>query len=186
VIRQKSSRFATIITGLILLAALILSGFSIYLAAKLNFITIPFFNGGPTSTVSIVYDTVPDLRGLSWSAALDKTNKAGFILKLSGGSTSTAGIVKLQSYNPGDKVPRGATIYVTMGPKTNKIPDIPPGTTLASYEALLQRSGFNKFIVKSDGLDQNVPPNTVSRVSPSPGSSVAVDTPITIYVKNLI
>ncbi|HEX6108104.1 MAG TPA: protein kinase [Ktedonobacteraceae bacterium] len=186
VIRQKSSRFATIITGLILVATPILSGFSIYLAAKPNFITIPFFNGGPTSTVSIVYETVPDLRGLSWSAALDKTNRAGFILKLSDGSTSTAGIVKLQSYNPGDKVPRGATIYVTMGPITMKIPDIPPGTTLASYEALLQRSGFNKFIVKSDVLDQNVPPNTVSRVSPSPGSSVAVDTPITIYVKNLI
>jgi beta-lactam-binding protein with PASTA domain len=72
-----------------------------------------------------------------------------------------------------------------MGPKTNKIPDIPPGTTLGPYERQLQQLGFNIFIVKSDGLDQNVPPNTVSRVSPSPGSSVAVDTPITIYVKNL-
>src|SRR5712691_968914 len=155
-IRQNSSRFATIITGLILLAILILLGFSIYLAAKLNFITFQFINGGPTSTVSIVYETVPDLRGLSWSVAQEQANRAGFILQLSGGSSSTAGIVKLQSYHPGNKARRGATIYVTMV-KTNKIPDIPPGTTLAPYERQLQQLGFNIFIVKSDGLDQNIP-----------------------------
>jgi serine/threonine-protein kinase len=182
---RRDSRFASVITVLILLATLILLGFSIYLAAKLNFITFPFFNGGPTPTASIVYDTVPDLRGLSWSAAKDKANGAGFILQLSGGNTSTAGIVKGQSYNPGDKARRGATIFVTMGPITMKIPDIPPGTTLASYEALLLKSGFDNFIFKSDGLPPNLPPNTVSRVSPSPGNSVPVNSQITIYVNNL-
>jgi serine/threonine-protein kinase len=182
---RRDSRFASVITVLILLATLILLGFSIYLAAELHFIPFPFFNGGPTPTVSIVYETVPDLRGLSWLAAQDQANRAGFILKLNDGSTSTAGIVKGQSYPPGAKALRGATIYVTMGPITMKIPDIPPGTTLASYEALLLRSGFDNFIFKSDGQPPNLPPNTVSRVIPAPGNSVPVNSQITIYVNNL-
>src|SRR5713101_2035345 len=96
---RRDSRFASVITVLILLATLILLGFSIYLAAELHFIPFPFFNGGPTSTVSIVYDTVPDLRGLSWLAAQGQANRAGFILISSDGSTS--GIVKLQwPYKP--------------------------------------------------------------------------------------
>ncbi len=180
---SRDSRFASIVTVLILLATLILLGFSIYLAAKLNFITIPFTNSAPTPTASIVYNTVPDLRGLSWLAAQAQAKSAGFILKSSDGNTS--GIVKLQSYNPGDKAPNGATIYVTMGQKTNKIPDIPPGATRASYEAILQSLGFNNFFVKSDGQPPNLQPNSVTKVSPSPGSSVPLNSQITIYVNNL-
>jgi serine/threonine protein kinase len=179
---QSSSRFATTITVLIFLATLILLGFSIYLAAELHFISIPFINGASTPTPSIVYTTVPELRDLSWPQAQASAKNAGFNLQSNNG---TSGVVKFQSYNPGDKVPKGTIIYVTMGPITNKIPVIPSNATLAAYETLLQSLGFNKFNVKSDGTDQNLPPNTVSRVSPSAGSSVAVDTLITIYVKNL-
>lgn len=180
---SRDSRFASIVTVLILVATLILLGFSIYLAAKLNFITIPFINNGPTPTASIVYNIVPDLSGLSWSAAQDQAKSKGFILKSSDGNTS--GIVVRQSYNPGAKAQSGAIIYVTMGPKTNKIPVIPPGTTLTSYETLLRSLGFTNFIVKSDGQPSNLPPNTVSKVSPSPGNPVPLNSLITIYVNNL-
>jgi serine/threonine protein kinase len=182
--RRETQHFASIITVLILLATLLLLGFSIYLAVQLGFISLPFFNSGSTPTPGVVYDVVPDLRGLSWSEAQDKATKAGFNLQLSIGSTSISGIVKLQSYKPGDKAPKGTILYVTMEPKTNKIPPISPGTTLGPYEYLLQQLGFNNYIVKPDGTDPNLQPNAVSRVNPSPGISVAVDSQITIYVKN--
>jgi beta-lactam-binding protein with PASTA domain len=168
----------------IFLAALALLGFSVYLAAQLHFISLPFLNGVITPSTSIVYDIVPDLKGLSWQEAQQTATRAGFNLQSNNG---TSGVVVSQSYTPGSEVPKGKTILVTMGANTQKIPAIPPGpgANLASYEALLQSLGFNKFTPKSDGTDPNLPPNTVSNVSPSPGSSVAVDTQVIIYVKNL-
>jgi serine/threonine protein kinase len=179
---QRNSGFATIVTILIVLATLILLGFSIYLAAELGFITIPFINGGkPTPTVTLV--DVPDLRGLNWQDANTKATAAGFNLRSQTGDT--AGIVISQNPTPLAKAPRGDTIDVQMGVQKAIIPPITNNTTLASYEALLQSLGFNNFTAKSDGQDQNLPPNTVSRVSPPPGSSIAIDSQITIYVKNL-
>jgi serine/threonine-protein kinase len=180
---QRNSRFASIVTIPILLAILLLLGFSIFLAARLGFITLPFINGTSTPT-SVVYDTVPDLGNLDWPDALTKATRAGFQLKSYNG---TSGIVKSQSYDRGAKVPQNTVIYVTMKPIPAKTASIPPftrTTTLASYEAMLQHAGFSNYTSKPDGEDPNLPPNTVSRVNPTPGTAYDVTKVVTIYVKN--
>jgi beta-lactam-binding protein with PASTA domain len=89
-----------------------------------------------------------------------------------------------QSPPAGILYPRGSTIEVILGPITAAIPAIPQGATLASYEALLRRYGFTNFTTKPDGVDLNIPPNTVSRVNPTPGTAYDVTKVVTIYVKN--
>src|SRR5205085_3467402 len=61
---RRDSRFASVITILILLATLLLLGFSIYLAADLGFIKLPFINN-PTPTATTI-GTVPRLLGLNY------------------------------------------------------------------------------------------------------------------------
>jgi len=178
---QRNSRFATIVTVLIVLATLLLLGFSFYLAAALGFINLPFLNGGNPTPATTLID-VPDLRGLNWQDALTKATAAGFSLRSQTGDT--AGVVISQNPSPPAKARSGDTIDVQMGVQKAIIPPITTNTTLASYEALLQSLGFNNFTVKSDGQN-DMPPNTVSRVTPPPGSSVPIDSLITIYVKNL-
>jgi len=173
---SRSSRFASIITVLILLATLVLLGFSIYVAYTV-------LNNGNRGvpTPSIVYNIVPPLQGLSWQQALISATSAGFRLHSTNGES---GVVENQSYIPGDKVPKDTTIYVTMGPSKIQVPAIPRGATLASYETLLHHLGF-KFTTVSDGQPPTLAPNTITRVSPLPGNSVAVGSQIIIYVNNL-
>src|SRR5439155_12447343 len=78
----RDSRFASIITVLILLATLLLLGFSIYLAAELHFIHIPgIINPIPTETNISLQFSVPDLRGLTYQDALTRAKAKGFKLK---------------------------------------------------------------------------------------------------------
>ncbi|HXX77767.1 MAG TPA: protein kinase, partial [Ktedonobacteraceae bacterium] len=105
---KRSTRIATIITVLILLATLILLVFSFYVGYKV-------FNGNrsgiATPTVTLV--TVPSLKGLTWLDASSKAQSAGFKLKSKNGSTD--GVVISQSLNPGDTATSGSTIEVLMG-----------------------------------------------------------------------
>ena len=182
---QRNSRFANIITIPILLAILLLLGFSIFLAARLDFITLPFINGTGTSnpTTSVATATVPNLHSDTFEQARQAAQQAGFNLQLIAGSPTT-GVVIGQSPPAGILYPRSSTIEVILGPITAAIPAIPQGATLASYEALLQSDGFHNFIVKPDGVDLNIPPNAVSRVNPTPGTAYDVTKLVTIYVKN--
>src|SRR5713101_6203145 len=180
---QRNSRFANIITIPILLAILLLLGFSIFLAARPGFITLPFGNGTGTSapTAGVVEVRVPNLIGKSYQDAQTAASGLGFNLHSENG---TDGVVIYQNPTSDETAPKGATIDVRMGPKTAKIPPIPQGATLASYEALLRRYGFTNFTTKPDGVDLNIPPNTVSRVNPTPGTAYDVTKVVTIYVKN--
>ncbi len=182
---QRNSRFASIITIPTLLAILLLLGFSISLAAKLSFITLPFINGTGTSnpTTSVATATVPNLHGDTFEQARQAAQQAGFNLQLSA-SSPTTGVVVGQSPPAGILYPRGSTIEVTLGPITAAIPAIPQGATLASYEAMLQHAGFSNYKSVPDGVDPNVPPNTVARVNPPPGTPYDVTKLVTIYVKN--
>jgi len=182
---QRNARFASIVTIPILLAILLLLGFSIFLAARLDFITLPFINGTGTSnpTTSVATATVPNLHSDTFEQARQAAQQAGFNLQLIAGSPTT-GVVIGQSPPAGILYPRSSTIEVILGPITAAIPAIPQGATLASYEALLQSDGFHNFIVKPDGVDLNIPPNAVSRVNPTPGTAYDVTKLVTIYVKN--
>jgi eukaryotic-like serine/threonine-protein kinase len=61
---RADARFATIVTILILLATLLLLGFSVYLAVELGFISLPFSGASPTATVTSLVP-VPNLIGKS-------------------------------------------------------------------------------------------------------------------------
>src|SRR6266513_2334572 len=108
---QRDSRFAGIITVLILLATLLLLGFSIYLAAELGFILIPgIANPNPTSTNTALQFPVPDLRGLTYQDALTRAKAKGFNLQVTDGNT--AGVVIRQAPNPSNLAPKGTSIQV--------------------------------------------------------------------------
>ncbi len=78
--KQGDSRFSAIITIFILLAALLLLGFSIYLADKLGVISLPFFNGSITPTPGVVEVRVPDLIDKSYQDAQTTAANRGFKL----------------------------------------------------------------------------------------------------------
>jgi len=158
-----------------------LLGFSISLAARLGFINLPFINGTSAPTAGVVEVRVPNLIRKSYQDAQTAASGLGFNLHSENG---TDGVVIYQNPTDTETAPKGATIDVKMGPKTAKIPPIPQGATLASYEALLRRYGFTNFTTKPDGVDLNIPPNAISRVNPTPGTAYDVTKVVTIYVKN--
>jgi len=118
---------------------------------------------------------------MTWQGALSATQSAGFQLKSRDGSTD--GIVLSQSPSAGDKATSGSFIEVQMGVQKSTVPTIPQNSSLATIELILYQSGF-AYTVQADGTNPNLQPNTVSRISPTSGSSVAVGTKITIYVVN--
>jgi hypothetical protein len=127
---------------------------------------------------------VPDLTGMSWAEALKIANAAGFHLMSTNGNLD--GVVITQSPTPHTKaLEGGGIILVQMQVKKATVPSFLKNSSLATVEQILKSAGFDKYTVTSDGMDLNLPPNTVSRVIPSPGSLVAVDTQVIIYVKNL-
>jgi eukaryotic-like serine/threonine-protein kinase len=173
---RRNSRFAEIITVLILLATLILLGFSIYVA----YTVLNNGKGGVQTPVVSLVD-VPDLKNRTWTDALSTATSSGFQLKSQDGNTD--GIVVSQNPGAGDRASRGSTIEVLMQVQKATVPSFPRNSSLATVELILTSDGF-KYVVVSDGKDLNLQPNTVSRISPSSGSSVVSGSKITIYVVN--
>jgi eukaryotic-like serine/threonine-protein kinase len=177
---QGDSRFSTIITIFILLAALLLLGFSIYLADKLGFISLPIFNGSVTPTPGVVEVRVPDLKDKSYQDAQTIASNDGFKLHSENGID---GIVIYQNPTSDETAQKGTTIDIRMGPKMSKVPNNLAGQPLASAETILTQAGL-KYTVVPDGNNANVGPNIVSRTSPQSGSSIPADGTVTVYVWN--
>src|SRR5207253_2145277 len=98
---------------------LLLLGFSIYLAAELNFIHLPWLNGSnATPTIAVQQIAVPDLRGKTYQAALSAATKTGFTLKVTNGITT--GVVINQDPAPPLLAPKGSSIRVTFASPTQK------------------------------------------------------------------
>jgi eukaryotic-like serine/threonine-protein kinase len=135
---QRNSRFATIATVLIVLTTLVLLGFSAYLAARLGFIALPFFNGGASPTPAVTTAIVPKLIGDDYLTAKTEAEKAGFKLQLANGQTSTDGVVVKQAPAAGQFYPKGSTIEITMAPKQVKVPAIPVHDSPDAVELILQ------------------------------------------------
>jgi eukaryotic-like serine/threonine-protein kinase len=105
--------FASSITTIILLATLLLLGFSVYLAVQLKFIPVPIFPGGWTPAPHADgFIEVPDLHTMSWSNAVATSEKEGFRLVLVNGQTK--GVVVDQNPKAHDKAANGSTIDVKM------------------------------------------------------------------------
>ncbi len=179
---QRESRLVALATVLILLATLLLLGFSIFLAIRLGFLTLPFSNGGGTQTPVVTQRDVPDLRGMTYQEAQQTTTSQEFQLTSQNG---TVGLVSDQSPRPPAKGNTGDTIVVRMDPNETKVPsaNVLVGNTLDNAEHSVMNARL-KFNVVSDGPHAGAP-NTVSRVAPAPGSFVAVGSTVTIYVWNL-
>lgn len=178
----RSERFAGFITALIILATLLLLGFSVYLAAYLNFISLPFMNNGSASTPSVTQmGTVPDLLDKSWVDAQQVAASAGFRLQSADGTQD--GVVKSQSPQAGTRLTLNSTIDVQMGPANVKVPDGLVGQSLDTVEHLLQNAGL-RYTIQDAGTDATKQANTVTRVDPESGKSVQVGSSVTIYVVN--
>ncbi len=184
---QRDSRFASIITVLILLATLLLLGFSIYLAAQLGFLNLPPITpASPTATADDIEVDVPDLTNMDLQTA-QKTAQArgGFIVVVDSGPTD--GVVKNQSPKPPAKAQRGTQITVVMGakpPPSTIVPDNLVGNTLATAEAILRNAGI-QYKVVNDGIDKTKPDNSVVRTDPASGQPIAKGAVVTLYVVNL-
>lgn len=180
---QGASRFATILTVLILVGTLLLLGFSIFLAAQLGF--IPFLNS-PTPTSSSVIGTVPDLKGKTYSQAQSIASSDGFNLKADNGDTS--GVVQNQSPRPGNPYRKGLFIEVHLGPiaivaSTIVIPDHLLGQPRSAVEQIL--TGLNiKYTEKPAGTDPTKGPNIVMKVDPPSGTHITAGQTITLSILN--
>ncbi|MFL5700772.1 MAG: Stk1 family PASTA domain-containing Ser/Thr kinase [Ktedonobacteraceae bacterium] len=181
---QRDSRFAGIITVLILLATLLLLGFSIYLAAELGFIHIPgIINPIPTATNISLQFSVPDLRGLTYQDALTRAKAKGFKLKAIDGNTT--GVVINQDPTPYALAAKGTYIQVKFAVthQTVVIPAGLVGEPLSVAEQILTNDGIH-YSVQPDSNDPNRPANTVSRVSPPSGTSIPKGQNVILYVVN--
>ncbi len=188
---QKESRFATIITVLILLATLLLLGFSVFLAYKLNF--LPWLNTGDTSTAtatSVVPGSVvvPDLVGKNYNEANVLAQKKGFTLIVHGPKVGST--VAIQSPEANTTAAKGSAISVNMtstatAVPTATVPDGLVGSSVADAENKLGTAGFKNYILINAGANPNSDPaTTVKGTDPATGTSVATDEQIKIYVYN--
>jgi serine/threonine protein kinase len=183
---QRDSRFANIITVLILLATLLLLGFSVFLAAELGFINLSIIGLGPTQVpTGTTQVPVPNLVGLSLSQAQATATKAGFHLSVKNNLPS--GTVIDQFPKPPDKAPQGSTIEVDLqADQTLIVPRHLVGNTLAAAEDALNKAGILYTVLPSDPpTDPSKGPNIVVNDSPPGGTHISPDTVVKLYVVNL-
>ena len=179
----RGGRFAGVITALIILATLLLLGFSVYLADYLGFINLPLLNNnsGPVATATPQTAIVPNLVGETWTQAEQIATSEGFTLQSSDGSHD--GVVKTQSPPANSTLALHSTIEVQMGSANVTVPANLAGQPLSTVEQLLTNKGLT-YTIQSAGVDTTKPANTVKSVTPDSGASVAVGSSITIYVVN--
>lgn len=183
---RRDSRFAGIVTALILLATLLLLGFSIYLASALNFIHLPWINGSNvTPTSSLQQFPVPDLRGLTYQAAHTVATNAGFTLKAT--NNIQTGVIINQYPAPPLLASKGSNIHVTFGSATQQMVLVPPnlvGNTLSGAKQILTNAGITYSVLPDGTNPNNTTPNIVSKVDPPSGTSIPKNRTVILYVQN--
>ena len=183
---QRDSRFASIITVLILLATLLLLGFSLYLADQLGFLHLPGFNVSNSATPNVSQGvTVPSLLQLSYTQAKRLAQSNHFSIK--NNSKLADGIVISQYPLPGTKAAARSAILVDLAPPgttpTVTVPDTLVGQNLASVEQLLNATHI-PFEVRDGGTDPTLGQNIVLKTDPPPGSVLPGGQVLVIYVAN--
>jgi serine/threonine-protein kinase len=186
--KGRESRIAGIITIFILLATLLLLGFSVYLAAELGFLSIPGVKpqmSSPTTPVDSV--RVPNLIGLDYAQTKALAARHGFKLMVMNNVTS--GKVKRQSPKAGGFAKRGDTIQVQFdGSQTGQtVPMGLVGGSLDNAKQILNKDGILYTVVadQNDPQDPNMGPNAVTRVDPNQGQLLPAGQEVTLFVTNL-
>jgi len=186
--RGNESRLAGVITIFILIATLLLLGFSVYLAAELGFLSIP---GVKTQTVSPTAPPdsvlVPNLIGQNYAQTKALAERSGFKLVVMNNVTS--GKVIHQSPTWGDYARRGEPIQVQFdGSQTGQtVPTDLAGKSLDDVKQILDKDGILYTVVSdpNDAQDPNQGPNTVMRVDPNQGQPLQSGQQVTLFVTNL-
>jgi serine/threonine protein kinase len=186
--RGNESRLAGVITIFILIATLLLLGFSVYLAAELGFLSIP---GVKTQTVSPTAPPdsvlVPNLIGQNYPQAKALAERSGFKFVVINNVTS--GKVIHQSPTWGDYAKRGEPIQVQFdGSQTGQtVPAGLVGMSLDNVKQILDKNGIQYTVVSdpNDAQDPNQGPNTVTRVDPNQGQPLQSGQQVTLFVTNL-
>ncbi len=179
---RGSSRAAMIITSLIVLATILLSGFGVYLASELGFIKLPFLHNQPVQT-SDQTALVPRLIDMDLQTARVTAQKAGFQVEIMGNAKQ--GIVDVQNPRANDRAQKGAHILVLLRTDQvqKKVPDDLVGKKLDEAIKSLQNAGLH-YLIQPDGTDLTKSANVVTRSNPAGGAIIGNDDTITIYVVN--
>jgi serine/threonine-protein kinase len=181
---QRDSRFASVITILILLATLLLLGFSIYLASTLGFINFGSQaqpTPTPAATATMVQTvTVPDLTGMTLQQAQDALTKLN--LKLQKLKGPDDGVIKDQSIAPNTSTNGGTTITVDTEVAV-KVPDGLNNNTLAADEQVLDQANI-KYDIKDDGADTTQGANMVVSTDPAAGTVLKDGQKVILHVVN--
>jgi len=181
---HKETRFTGIVTALILLAALLLLGFSIFLANQIGLFHL--FSNNSTSTPVVQGKLVPDVTNKTLAQAEDIARRQGF--KIKNDSSSDAGIVESQNPRQGATAQAGSTIDVNMTAAVTTTPSatLPDVTGFPYNEAIskLTAAGFKNYILVNAGPGPaGVTGLIVKGTNPAPGM-VPIGNSISIFVYN--
>jgi beta-lactam-binding protein with PASTA domain len=183
----RDTRFASVVTILILCAALLFLGLAVFLANDLGYLNFGNNQTAIPTPTTATQAAVPNLVGKSYSDADAMATQAGFHLALANGTTTQDGVVSTQDPQPPAKAAPGSTITVTMKPISVKIPDI-AGKSLQQAQQILTQAGLKHITPVSDPKDPNdfnMLPNTATRTDPAANTTVPdPNTPVTLYVTN--
>jgi serine/threonine-protein kinase len=183
---QRDTRFASIITILILLATLLLLGFSIYLASELGFINFgssPQPTPSPTTVTATAIPTVtvPDLKGMTLQQAQDALTKVN--LKLHKRNGPDDGIIADQSTPANNTTQTGSTIVVDTKAAV-KVPDGLVGNTVDDDAQMLKQANI-PYEVVNDGFDNTQGYNVVTKTDPPAGTVLKDGQKVTLHVVNV-
>ncbi|GCE10189.1 hypothetical protein KTT_00480 [Tengunoibacter tsumagoiensis] len=183
---QRESRLAGIITILILVATLLLLGFSVYLAVELGVLPLPFGgHSGSSTTVTVTAQQVPvpNLVGMDYQAAVTLATSKGFKVQVQNNMSS--GKVQKQEPNGKELAAKGSTILVELQPAL-KVPTDLIGRPLTAVEDELTAQGI-KFAEAEDPnkpTDKTKGPNIVTGSDPEGGADLQEGQTVTLYVVN--
>ncbi len=182
---QQDSRFASIITVMILLATLLLLGFSVYLAGELGIIHFPSSSVTPTATSATNGITVPNLIKLDYAQAKKKAAADHFSLKIN--NNLTDGTVIDQYPLPGVPAPPGSSILVDLAsPGTTPTATVPNGLVGKNRITVEQElRGLGIAYHENDaGLDPTQGPDIVVNTNPTAGAILQKNTIVELYIVN--
>ncbi len=186
---QKESRFATVITVLILLATLLLLGFSVFLANQLGIIHVFGLGSTNSATATPVAQgvLVPDLTGKNYNDASTLAKQYGFTLSIAQGSKDNT-VVESQDPPKDHRAAKGSTISVNMkltatAVPTASIPNGLVGLSVADATSKLKSAGFTSYLFINAGTNSDGTP-VVKNTNPATGASVPTSTQIKVYIYN--
>ncbi len=184
--RQQDSRFASIITVMILLATLLLLGFSLYLAVELGILHLPNFHTTALATPSTNEIAVPNLKGMEYTKAKQQAAAHHFTINVVN-TKLTSGVVIDQYPHAGTSAPPNSVISVTLSSPgatpTVTVPDNLIDKNLVTVEQELRALGI-LYHENDAGPDPTQGLNIVTSTSPVAGASLPKNGVVELNIVN--